>query len=27
MVPGPMIVAHVGDTLVVRLINHLPERR
>src|SRR5690348_10752917 len=25
MVPGPMIVAHVGDTLVVRLINHLPE--
>ncbi|HET9992047.1 MAG TPA: multicopper oxidase family protein, partial [Kofleriaceae bacterium] len=25
MVPGPMIVAHVGDTLVVRLINQLPE--
>lgn len=25
MVPGPLIVAHVGDTLVVRLINHLPE--
>ena len=25
IVPGPMIVAHVGDTLVVRLINHLPE--
>lgn len=25
VVPGPMIVAHVGDTLVVRLINHLPE--
>src|SRR4051794_17765940 len=24
MVPGPMIVARVGDTLVVRLINHLP---
>ena len=25
MVPGPVIVGHVGDTLVVRLINHLPE--
>jgi len=25
MVPGPMIVARVGDTLVARLINHLPE--
>ena len=25
MVPGPMIVAYVGDTLVVHLINHLPE--
>ena len=24
-VPGPLIVAHVGDTVVVRLINHLPE--
>ncbi len=24
-VPGPVIVGHVGDTLVVRLINHLPE--
>src|SRR5882672_10214636 len=24
-VPGPMIVAHVGDTLVAHLINHLPE--
>src|SRR4051812_35813676 len=24
-VPGPAIVAHVGDTLVARLINHLPE--
>lgn len=24
-VPGPMIVAHVGDTLVARLVNHLPE--
>jgi len=25
IVPGPMIVARVGDTLVARLINHLPE--
>jgi FtsP/CotA-like multicopper oxidase with cupredoxin domain len=25
MVPGSMIVAHVGDTLVAHLINHLPE--
>lgn len=24
-VPGPVIVAHVGDTLVARLIDHLPE--
>ena len=24
-VPGPVIVGHVGDTLVVRLINRLPE--
>lgn len=24
-VPGPTIVAHVGDTLVVQLVNHLPE--
>jgi FtsP/CotA-like multicopper oxidase with cupredoxin domain len=24
-VPGPVILGHVGDTLVVRLINHLPE--
>jgi len=24
-VPGPLIVGHVGDTLVVRLVNHLPE--
>jgi FtsP/CotA-like multicopper oxidase with cupredoxin domain len=24
-VPGPLIVGRVGDTLVVRLINHLPE--
>ncbi|MBL0220081.1 MAG: multicopper oxidase domain-containing protein [Myxococcales bacterium] len=25
IVPGPMIVAYVGDTLVVHLINNLPE--
>jgi FtsP/CotA-like multicopper oxidase with cupredoxin domain len=25
IVPGPIIVGHVGDTLVVRLINRLPE--
>jgi FtsP/CotA-like multicopper oxidase with cupredoxin domain len=25
VVPGPVIVGNVGDTLVVRLINHLPE--
>lgn len=25
VVPGPVIVGYVGDTLVVRLVNHLPE--
>ena len=26
-VPGPLIVARVGDTLVAELVNHLPRRR
>lgn len=25
VVPGPMIIAHVGDTIVAKLVNHLPE--